>query len=172
MDISKELSQRSAVNIKNVYRFIAAVVICELAGAIGSLFTSPAIPTWYIDLVKPSFNPPVWLFGPVWTVLYFLMGISLFIVWRAGIKGTEVFRPVFFFAIQLILNVLWSYLFFGLKSPLAALYGITVLWIAILITIFQFFRIKKVAAYLLIPYILLVSFAALLNYSIWQLNFR
>lgn len=172
MDILRELSRRSDIKIKNVYRFIAAIVICELAGAIGAIFTSPAIPAWYIELVKPRFAPPNWVFGPVWAFIYFLMGISLFFVWKRGVKGAEVFKPVFYFLIQLILNVVWTFVFFGLRNPYAALYIITILWISILLTISQFFRVKKLAAYLLIPYILWVSFAVLLNYSIWSLNYR
>ncbi|MDP4195414.1 MAG: TspO/MBR family protein [Bacteroidota bacterium] len=172
MDLAKELSKKSDIKIKNVYRFVASILLCEAAGLIGYLFTSPAIPTWYIDLVKPSFNPPMWIFGPVWVFIYFLMGISLFFVWKRGIKGSNVFKAAFLFAIQLILNVLWSYIFFGLHNPRAALYEIVVLWGAIAITIVEFFKIRKVAAYLLMPYILWVTFALILNYSIWQLNYR
>lgn len=153
-----------------VIQFVAAVGVCLLAGAVGSLFTTPAIPTWYATLVKPALNPPSWVFGPVWTVLYILMGIALYLVWIKGWERKDVKVAMAIFGVQLILNVLWSYLFFGLQSPFLALIEIVLLWIAILMTILAFYRVSVPAAVLLVPYILWVTFASYLNYGIYVLN--
>lgn len=158
------------MHIKDLLKLIASIIICQLAGFIGSLFTSPAIPTWYETLRKPSFNPPNWLFSPVWITLFLLMGISLFLVWKKGMKERIVKVGLSLFAIQLMLNILWSILFFGLKSPLLAFIEIIILWFAILLTILKFFKISKPAGLLLLPYILWVSFAAFLNFFLWNLN--
>jgi tryptophan-rich sensory protein len=154
----------------NVFRLLASVMVCQLAGVIGSIFTASSLEGWYFLLEKPIFNPPSWVFFPVWTILYTLMGISLYLVWKQGIKEREVKTGVFLFGLQLGLNTLWSLLFFGLKSPYYAFLEILILWAAILLTIIQFWKISKSASLLLIPYILWVSFAALLNYQIWVLN--
>jgi benzodiazapine receptor len=148
-----------------------SIIICQLAGFIGSVFTTPAIPNWFANINKPSFNPPNWVFAPVWTTLYLLMGIALFLIWRKGLNKKDVKIAVSVFAFQLVLNSLWSFLFFGLQSPLAAFIEIIFLWAAILVSIILFFRISKIAGCLLIPYILWVSFASVLNFAIWQLNF-
>lgn len=145
----------------------SCLVVPFIAGAVGSLFTFKAIPTWYAGLNKPSFNPPNTIFGPVWTLLYILMGIALYLV---IIKNKKVKPAVVFFIIQLILNSLWSIIFFGLKNPTGALMGIMVLWLAIIITIFYFWKISRAAAYLLLPYLAWVSFASVLNYFIVILN--
>lgn len=158
------------MKIKNIPLLLYSLIICQLAGIIGSFFTSSSIPTWYAALEKPSFNPPNWVFAPVWTTLFVLMGISLYLIWNKGLKAKEVKTALTFFGIQLALNVLWSIIFFGLKSPLYAFVEIIILWIAILLTILKFYKISKVAAYLLIPYILWVSFAAVLNFLIFTLN--
>ncbi len=156
--------------MKNIFKLIGSIAICLLAGVIGSFFTVQNIPTWYTTLNKPFFNPPNWIFGPVWTILYILMGIALFLVLNKkevkGEKGTA----ILFFGIQLFLNLLWSILFFGLKSPVAGLLEIGILWISIVFTIFLFYRISKLSALLLAPYLLWVSFATVLNYFIWRLN--
>jgi benzodiazapine receptor len=149
---------------------IITVAICLTAGVIGSFLTTPNIPTWYADLNKPWFTPPSWVFGPVWTILYILMGISLFLVLREGWERRDVRIGTAVFGIQLVLNILWSYLFFGLRSPLYGLIGIVALWIAILATIVWFFRISRPAAILLVPYIAWVSIATALNYSIYVMN--
>jgi translocator protein len=154
----------------NYFKLVFSIVICQLAGFIGSFFTVSSVSTWYLTLNKPFFNPPGWLFGPVWIILYFLMGISLYIVWNKGIKSSKSKIALSVFGLQLILNSLWSILFFGLKSPLLAFVEIIILWIAILSTLIYFHRISKIASYLLIPYILWVSFAAILNFSIYYLN--
>ncbi len=156
--------------LKDVLRFIISILICQAAGFIGSLFTSPSIPTWYASLKKPSFNPPNWVFFPVWTALFLLMGISLYILWTQALKDGKANIALIFFAVQLVLNILWSILFFGLKSPLFAFIEIIILWLAILLTILISFSVSKVAGLLLLPYILWVSFAAVLNFFLWKLN--
>lgn len=147
----------------NFSKAIFSVALCLAAGLVGSLFTATSIPEWYQFLNKPSFSPPNWIFGPVWTTLYVLMGISLYLVWEKK-KVPSVFW------IQLILNALWSIIFFGMRNPTLAFIEIVVLWIAIFLTIKSFYRISKLASYLLIPYILWVSFASVLNLSIAILN--
>jgi translocator protein len=148
---------------------LACVVFCLLAGGIGSIFTAPAIGGWYATIAKPTWNPPNWLFGPVWTLLYVLMGISLYLAWYAPhARGRR--RALFLFFIQLGLNTLWSIIFFGLASPLFAFIEIIALWFFILLTLIAFYRISKPAAYLMMPYLLWVSFAAVLNYAIVLLN--
>ena len=156
--------------MKKIFRLIFSLVICQLAGLAGSLVTTPAISTWYSSLNKPSFNPPNWLFAPVWTALYFLMGASLYLVWSKGLKDKKVRTALFLFVLQLILNILWSFLFFGLRSPFLAFIEIVVLWAAIFVTMLNFLKISKPAGFLLLPYLLWVSFASLLNFFIFRLN--
>ncbi len=151
-------------------RLIGAILICQLAAIIGAAFTTPAIPTWYRQLNKPSFNPPDWVFGPVWTVLFFLMGISLYLVAQRKLNHANVKKAIDIFLAQLVINILWSMLFFGFKSPLLAFIEIILLWILILITIKKFLRISKAAGIMLIPYLLWVTFAAILNFFIVKLN--
>jgi len=158
------------LKVRGIGKIIFAIVICQLAGAIGSVFTFSSIPTWYASLQKPAFSPPNWLFGPAWLTLYTLMGVSLYLVWQKGLKNKKVKHAVTVFAIQLVLNALWSIIFFGLRLPFIAFIEILLLWVAIAYTILSFYRISRNAAYLLVPYILWVSFAAILNYSIWILN--
>ncbi len=153
-----------------ILKLVICIIICQSAGFIGSVFTSPSIPTWYATLKKPSFTPPNWLFAPVWITLFTLMGISAFLVWRKGLDDQQVKKALIIFAVQLIFNTLWSVAFFGLRSPLAGLIVISILWIAILLTILNFFKISMTSGLLLIPYILWVSFAAVLNLSILILN--
>jgi len=154
----------------NYFKLLASVLLCQFAGAVGSVFTASSLNNWYSLLEKPVFNPPSWVFFPVWTLLYLFMGISLYIVWDKGLQYREVKIGLFIFGIQLVLNSLWSFLFFGLKSPYYGFIGIIFLWLAIVLTIFQFRKISKAASYLLVPYIIWVSFAALLNYNLWILN--
>ena len=151
-------------------KLILCIFICLFAGFIGSFFTTPAIPTWYATLLKPSFAPPNWVFFPVWTALFIMMGISLFLIWQKGWEDKKVKTAIYLFAGQLILNTLWSIAFFGQRSPLLGLMEIIILWIAILATILTFNKLSRTAAYLLIPYISWVSFAAFLNFMIWRLN--
>jgi benzodiazapine receptor len=156
--------------VRSSIELILFIVLCETAGLVGSIFTTPAIPKWYAGLRKPSLAPPNWVFAPVWTTLYALMGISLFVIWRrrsgAGLRRTAIST----FILQLGLNALWSYLFFGLRSPLMGVIGITFLWLAIVATIVFFSRISKFASLLLLPYLAWVSFAGYLNYLIFTLN--
>jgi translocator protein len=141
-----------------------------LASAVGSFATVRAIPTWYKGLAKPSFNPPAWLFGPAWTLLYLLMAVAAWLVWKQGIGAAGVKLALAVFLVQLVLNALWSVFFFGLCSPLAGLMDIVALWLAILATIILFFRVSVPAGVLLLPYIGWVTFAALLNAAILRLN--
>ena len=152
----------------NYPKLIGSIVVCQSIGALGALFTTPAIGTWYADLAKPAFNPPNYLFGPVWTALYVAMGVAFYLVWQNSSNNKMSAYGWFF--VQLLLNLTWSFLFFYLKSPLIAFIGIIALWVAILATAISFLKISKAASYLLIPYLLWVSFAAILNFSIWQLN--
>jgi benzodiazapine receptor len=161
---------RRKFRIPDIWRFVISIAICQLAGIIGSVFTAPAVPTWYAVLNKPAFNPPNWLFGPVWITLYVLMGISLFLVWRKSLDIPAVKTGLTVFGAQLVLNILWSVAFFGLRSPVAGLLVIVALWIAILLTILRFTRVSEFAAILLVPYIVWVSFAAILNLSLFLLN--
>lgn len=158
------------MRVHNIFKCIAAVAVSELAGIIGAVFTTPSIAGWYAGITKPSFNPPAWVFGPVWTTLFALMGIAAFLVWQKGLARKDVKVALGVFIGQLVLNTLWSVIFFGLHSPGGALFEIVFLWGAILLTIFVFSKISKPAAWLLVPYILWVSFAAYLNYAIWALN--
>jgi benzodiazapine receptor len=151
-------------------KLIISIVICNSVGIIGSFSTASAIPTWYNSLEKPTFNPPNWVFGPVWTTLYTLMGISAYLVYRQGIHNSQVKTALIIFGIQLFLNAIWSPIFFGLRALFAGFVVIVILWIAILLTIFAFYKISTIAAVLLIPYLLWVSFATILNYSLWVLN--
>ncbi len=149
-------------------KLIVAIVICLLAGAIGSVFTASEITTWYSSLNKPFFTPPNWVFAPAWTVLYILMGLSLYLVWISNSK--EKHDAMRMFELQLLLNVAWSFLFFGLHSPLLGLAGIIVLWLAIFQTMEWFHKISKKATYLLVPYILWTSFALVLNLAVFAMN--
>ena len=150
--------------------FILAIGICYLAAAVGSAFTALSVDTWYAGLVKPPFTPPGWFIGAVWTVLYLLMGISLFLVLEKDMDRPEVKQGVSLFSIQLCLNVIWSLLFFGLRSPFLALIGILLLWGSIAATLIQFLKISRPAAYLLIPYLVWVTIATCLNAAILLLN--
>ena len=158
------------MKINNTFKLIIAIVVSELAGVIGSIFTVSAIPTWYASRAKPALNPPAWVFGRVWTTLYALMGVAAFLIWKKGWEKKEVKVALGIFGIQLVLNALWSVIFFGLHSPGAALINIIFLWLAILATMIVFAKISRPAAWLLAPYILWVSFAMYLNFSILMLN--
>jgi tryptophan-rich sensory protein len=147
-------------------KLVLSVGLCLTIGFISGIWTAKSISSWYRKLKKPSFNPPNWIFGPVWTVLYILMGISLYLVWISN-PPTIV---IIFFMIQLVLNFLWSIIFFSLKNRLIALIDIWVLLVMIIITALQFYPISKSAAFLFIPYILWVSFASVLNFEIYRLN--
>ena len=154
-----------------IVKLIAAVAIAELAGIVGSYFTVSSIPIWYASLNKPALNPPSWVFAPVWTTLFLFMGVAAYLVWvQPKIKDKQRRIAMSVFGTQLALNTLWSILFFGLRNPFAAFVEIIFLWLAILATIILFYKISRPAAWLLVPYILWVSFAAYLNFCLWQFN--
>lgn len=155
---------------KEVPRFAGSLLLPILAGGAGSMATYKNVNTWYRTLNKPSFSPPNWIFGPVWSTLYLMMGIAHYLVLREEAEP-RLARPArIFYGLQLILNTLWSLLFFGRRSPLAALVEIAFLWLAILMTIITFARVSRKAALLLLPYLLWVSFATVLNGAVWRLN--
>jgi benzodiazapine receptor len=158
------------VNGSAVLKLVSSLAVVLVAGAVGSLATAKTIPTWYKGLAKPSFNPPEWLFGPAWTLLYLLMAVAAWLVWKQGIGAPGVKLALVAFLVQLALNSLWSIFFFGLRSPPAGLVDIVVLWLAIIATIVLFFRVSVPAGILLLPYIAWVSFAAVLNAAILRLN--
>jgi len=151
-------------------RLAASIGVCELIGGIGAIFTAPAIPAWYAGLAKPSFSPPNWVFAPVWTFLFLLMGVSFYLIWDKGTESRNVKRAMYVFGIQLGLNLLWSMLFFGLRSPLYGLLDIILLLAAIALAISEFSKISRNAGLLLVPYIAWVSIAMMLNLSIYLLN--
>lgn len=153
-----------------ILKITIAIVICLLVGFISSFATQSSVDNWYLSLNKPSFNPPNWIFAPVWSVLYITMGMAAGIVWAKGWHKDGVKVALYFFGFQLIFNVLWSITFFGFQNPFWAMLVILVLLALILRTIKSFRSISLTSAYLLIPYFLWVSFATLLNYKIWELN--
>jgi benzodiazapine receptor len=155
---------------RDIIKLVVSIVACQVAGAIGSIFTTPAIPTWYAALEKPFFTPPNWLFAPAWITLYLLMAIAAFLIWRQGLGQKGVNSALLVFLVQLVLNALWSVVFFGLHSPLWGAVVILALWVAILLTIIRFFKLSTAAGALLLPYILWVSFASALNIAILVLN--
>ncbi len=156
------------MKINDFLKLVGCVVLCELAGILGSLFTISSIPTWYASLQKPPLNPPGWMFGPVWTILYLLMGVSLWLIWGSNAKEKK--KALWLFFVQLALNAIWTPIFFGVQSIGGALTIIVLLWAAIILTILTFTKISKPAAWLLAPYILWVSFAVYLNFAIFILN--
>jgi tryptophan-rich sensory protein len=154
-------------NGESLLRLIVSLAVCLGAAGLGAMVTTPALRPWYADLHKPPWAPPNWLFGPVWTVLYVAMAVAAWLVWgRSGLMD----RPMKMFVLQLALNVAWSGVFFGLRSPGAAFAEIIAMWLAILATLMEFWKVSSAAGWLLFPYLLWVSFAAVLNFSIWRLN--
>ena len=172
------------VRLRKIITLVTAIVVCQLAGMVGALFTVPAVGGWYASLNKPALNPPGWVFGPVWTLLYFLMGLALYLVWvnqstaetalptvRAELSPPLARRKaVIIFFVQLALNAFWSIIFFGLHSPGWALVEIIMLWLAIVATIFYFAKISRLAAWLFALYMAWVTFAVYLNFAIWMVN--
>jgi translocator protein len=154
---------------RQVSGFVFWVLVCFVVAGLGGLVTASRIPNWYAELAKPAWTPPGWIFGPIWTLLYFLMAVAAWLVWRqAGASGARL--PLGLFALQLALNCLWSVLFFGLQAPGAAAVEIVVLWTAIALTLLAFWRRSQWAGLLLSPYLLWVTFAAALNFAIWRMN--
>jgi tryptophan-rich sensory protein len=157
--------------MKSVYKLILSVTLPVVIGWISSYFTASSVKTWFITLQKPSFNPPPWLFAPVWTMLYIFMGIAFFLVWKSNVirPGLKI-KATTFYVVQLILNFSWSVIFFYARQPGWAFAEILILLLVIIVTTFYFYKIVKLAGWLMFPYILWVCFATILNYSIWQLN--
>ncbi len=174
-------------------KLLLSLLVCLSAGVAGSVFTVSAIAGWYAGLVKPSLSPPNWVFGPVWTTLYILMGVSLYLVWKRDWKiENEILSPkkkawnrwserfwvgdlqkqnvIAIFTVQLLLNAIWSFVFFGLHQPGWAFFVLVALWCSIVYVIVNFYRISKTSAWLLLPYLAWVSFAGYLNLAIWLLN--
>jgi tryptophan-rich sensory protein len=158
------------MNLGDIKKLIICLVVVSCVALTGSFFVSSSSLDWYASLQKPVFTPPSWLFGPVWTILYILMAISVFLIWRKGLGTAAGKTAVAAFILQLVLNALWTPIFFGLKLPLIALGEIVILWLAVFATITSFWKVSKTAAILLLPYILWISFAAVLNASIYLLN--
>lgn len=156
--------------MNNLIKLVLSIVLPLLIGFASSYFTITGVDSWYTTIQKPSWNPPNWIFGPVWTTLYVLMGISLFLIWKAGTSKETKRSALILFVLQLIANFFWSFIFFDQHQMGLAFAEIIVLWLFILLTIFSFAKINKVAAWLLVPYISWVSFAAILNFTIWRLN--
>lgn len=152
-------------------KILVCVASCLAIGFLSGQVTKDAITTWYPTIIKPSFNPPNWIFAPVWSLLFTFMGVSAGLVWDKISSNHELIKKaLLFFVIQLALNALWSYLFFGLQNPLLALVEIVLLWLMIYETYNQFSKIDKIASYLFIPYLAWVGFALILNANIWWLN--
>ncbi len=158
------------IPIRSVLQLAAAILLCIGLGSLGSLVTTTGPGSWYASLIKPAFTPPNWVFGPVWITLFALMGIALYLVWKAGTGRREVKVALGIFFVQFALNVLWSFLFFGLASPVLGFINIILLWIMIAATIAAFYPVDRRAAYLLVPYIAWVTLALFLNGAIWLLN--
>ena len=156
--------------MNNTIRLVISVATPLLVGGLSGFATARGTETWYPTLVKPFFNPPSWVFGPVWTVLYILMGVAAFLVWRKGLNTDGVKAALTLFIVQMALNGLWSILFFGMQAPALAFVEIIVLWIAIVATTRAFWRLAPTAGWLMVPYLAWVSFAAVLNGSLWILN--
>lgn len=154
----------------DLLKLAASLGASYLAAFIGSVFTTPNVPTWYAWLERPFFAPPDWVFAPVWTALFTLMGISAYLVWREGLADPKVRAALSIFVLQLAVNASWSAAFFGLRSPPAGLAVIIVLWVLIALNIQKFRAVSRTAAALLLPYLIWVSFAAVLNFAIWRLN--
>lgn len=157
--------------MNKITRILTVVVTCLAIGYFSGMVTRSSITTWYPTLIKPSFNPPNWIFAPVWSMLYVMMGVAAGMVWNKIEFDKEVVKKALIvFSVQLALNALWSFLFFGLKNPMLAGLEIIILWLLIYETYLQFAKINKIAGYLLLPYLAWVSFATVLNASIWWLN--
>lgn len=158
------------MKVGRTFKIILFVLVAEVLGGSGSLATGPAIGGWYKELIKPSFNPPNWLFGPAWTILFALMGVSFYLVYEKGLKNKKVREAIYVFIAQFIFNIAWSFIFFGARLPRLALFEIIIMWGLILLTILKFYKVSKLAGLLLIPYLLWVSFATFLNYTVVVLN--
>ena len=164
------MEDNSRITIRSYPKLAAVILFCLIAGSLGSLVTINGPGSWYATLQKPFFAPPNWVFAPVWITLFILMGIALYLVWQCGTENREVKMALGIFGVQFALNVIWSFLFFGLESSLLGLIDIILLWVMIVVTIRAFYRVKKSAAYLLIPYLAWVSLASALNGAVYFMN--
>lgn len=164
------IANQHDMNKDLILKVALSITICVLVGVIGSLATQSSINTWYLHLMKPVWSPPNWLFAPVWITLYVMMGIAAGIIWDKGSYHRWVKTALYHFGFQLVVNGLWSIIFFGLQAPFFALLTITSLFILIIFTIKWFNVVDRTAALLLIPYLLWVGFATVLNFEIWRLN--
>jgi benzodiazapine receptor len=149
---------------------LGAILLCEAVGLLAGWATQTSVTTWYPTLTKPGFTPPNWVFAPVWTLLYALMGLAAFLIWRCGLRQVRVRNALLAFGVQLVLNAGWSFAFFGARSPALGLVVILFLWGALAWTVDRFFRLRPVAGWLLVPYLAWVSYALALNAAIWTLN--
>ena len=156
--------------MNNTLKLIIAIAIPLIVGGTSGFFTATGVESWYQTIARPTWNPPGWIFGPVWTTLYVMMGISLFLVWKEDTSVELKKIAIALFTVQLVLNFFWSFIFFNQHQIGWALVEIIAMWVFILLTIFAFAQVNKAAAWLLVPYISWVSFATILNYTIWQLN--
>jgi len=150
--------------------FVVALLLPLVVGVLGSFSTMDSVRTWYPTLVRPSFAPPTWVFGPVWTTLYVMMGVASWLVWREGTAKPAVRSALLLYGVQLVLNLLWSWLFFGLQRPFVALLDIVLLLVLIGVTAIRFAAVSRGAALLLLPYLAWVAFATVLNGGFWLLN--
>lgn len=149
---------------------LVSVLIAQSAGIIGAIATASSVREWYPTLEKPWFTPPNWLFGPAWVTLYTLMGIAAYLVWQQGWSQGVVKAALVLYGIQLVINAVWSPVFFGMRAPTAGLIVIAVLWVAIVVTMVWFARVSTAATWLMAPYLAWVTYAAALNFEIWRLN--
>lgn len=156
--------------MKNKIALISFILLCEFVGIAGSFFTADAIPAWYTQLNQPSFLPPNWIFGPVWTVLYAMIGVVLFRIWKRGLKDKENLFVFKVFLVQLFLNAIWTPIFFGMKNLGLAFIVIVLLWLSIGYLIYLFLKSDKTSSWLLLPYLFWVSFATALNLAFFLLN--
>lgn len=156
--------------MRKAIKLVASIILCQLAGVIGSVFTMSAIPDWYANIVRPAITPPNWLFGPVWITLYTLMGISLYLIWQKGLKNRDIKFAFIFFIVHLTVNASWSIIFFGLNALWLSVIVIFVLLFMIVSIMVVFWDINRTATYLLIPYLLWVTYASALNMAIAVLN--
>ena len=154
---------------KDILGLAVALAACYGAAALGGLFTAGAVQDWYPTLARPSWNPPAWVFGPVWTALYGMMAAAVWLVWLERHRRPGA-APLVLFGVQLALNAAWSPLFFALRRPDLAFADIVLLWLALVVTVWLFLKRRAAAGLLLVPYLLWVSFAAALNFTIWRLN--
>lgn len=164
----KKVAKKTSTN--NFVALGGWILLCEAVGMLGSLFTIPQIQTWYPTLLKPSFSPPNWIFGPVWMLLYALMGFAAYRVWMLGIKKFAVRKVLLVFMFHLFLNFLWSFLFFGQHNIAGGFIEISLMWLLIAYLTVRFEKLDATSGYAMLPYFFWVSFALVLNYNIWILN--